>query len=94
MTTYEFEKAAKQALIHYLEDEYGEKYGIEDIQVTWMAHLLGNKKCLLIDNGKNMRYYEVTWNALAQEMYLDVYEKADNHLFEWKDVERLVKGCK
>jgi len=92
MTTAEFELAAKQALIQYLDEEFGEKYKIEDIQVVWMCHIIGDKKCLLIDNSRSMRYYEVTWNAPVQEMYLDVYEKTDKRELEWDEVQKLMKG--
>lgn len=90
MTTYEFERAAKRLVIHETQYEYDEDYQIEDISVVWMAHLLGNKKCILIDNGENLRLYEVTYNANKNEMYLDVYFKHSNRRVDETGVEELL----
>lgn len=92
MTTYEFEVAAKRGIIETVEDEYGEKYDISDISSVWLCHILGNKKGLFIDNGKNNRYYEVTWNAPVEEMYIDMYEKKENVKLPFDKVQKLVKG--
>ena len=91
MTTYDFEVAAKKAISQFVEDEYGENYDIEDISVVWMCHIIGFKKGLFIDSGKNNRYYEVTWNAPLQEMYVDVYKKQDKRTLEWDEVEKLIR---
>lgn len=90
MTTYEFERAAKRLVIHEAQYEYDEDYKIEDISVVWMVHLLGSKKCILIDNGKNMRMYEVTYNAGKNEMYLDVYHKHSNKRVDGQGIEELL----
>ena len=78
MTSYDFEKAAKEALISTIEEKYGEKYGIENISMVWFAHILGNKKAILIDDGDNKRIYEVTYSLANDQMYVDVYEKQLN----------------
>lgn len=90
MTTYEFERAAKRLVIHETQYEYDEDYKIEDISVVWMVHLLGSKKCILIDNGQNMRMYEVTYNAGKNEMYLDVYYKHSNMRVDGQYIEELL----
>lgn len=90
MTTQQFENAAKKAIVHFVEDEYGEKYEPDDISTVWLCHIIGNKKGLFIDSGKNARYYEVTFNAPIQEMYVDVYEKKDKMTMEWEQVEGLI----
>lgn len=90
MTTQQFENAAKKAIVHFVEDEYGEKYELDDISTIWLCHIIGNKKGLFIDSGKNTRYYEVTFNAPIQEMYVDVYEKKDKMTLEWEQVEGLI----
>lgn len=89
MTSSAFELAAKQAIIETVEDEYGERYAPDDIQVVWLCHVLGNKKGLFIDNGRNSRYYEVTYNAPLEEMYLDVYFKHENRKFDADQAEAL-----
>ena len=78
MNSYDFEVKAKQELIRLIEETYGETFGIEDISVVWMAHLLRHKKGIFVDNGKNQRLYEVTYNSATNEMYVDLYEKRRN----------------
>lgn len=78
MNSYEFEVAAKNAVIAVIQQEYGDEYNIQQIQMVWFAHVLGNKKAILIDNGMNMRIYEVTYNREKNELYVDVYEKQHN----------------
>lgn len=82
MTTYEFEKAAKRAVCAVIKENHGEDFRIEDISVVWMAHVLGFKKCILIDGGDNRRMYEVTYNAEFDEMYVDEYDKMGNKRFD------------
>lgn len=78
MTSYEFEIAAKNAVATVCHEQFGENYDIGTIQVVWFAHLLGNKKAILIDQGKNRRFYEVTYSRDKHEMYVDTYEKLSN----------------
>lgn len=78
MSTYDFEVRAKKELIRLIEATYEEIFQIEDISVVWMAHLLRNKKAIFVDNGKNQRLYEVTYNSATNEMYVDLYEKRRN----------------
>ena len=78
MTSYEFEVAAKNAVIKAVKEIYGDEYDISDIQMVWFAHVLGNKKAIMIDMGENLRLYEVTYNCVKNELYLDAYEKQEN----------------
>ena len=80
MTSYEFEVAAKNAVIqrNFNCNEY---YKIQDISIVWHAYILGYQKAILIDNGINNRLYEVTYNPDRDEMYLDEYEKKENMVF-------------
>lgn len=82
MTSYEFEVAAKNAVIEVCKSKYNEDYTISDIQAVWFSHLLGMKKTILIDIGQNNRMYEVTYNYPKNEMYVDVYEKKYNIIFD------------
>ena len=77
MTSYEFEVAAKNAVIqrNFNCNEY---FNIKDISIVWHAYVLGYQKAILIDNGDNKRLYEVTYNPDRDEMYLDEYEKSHN----------------
>lgn len=78
ITSYDFEVAAKNAVIHVAHETFGETFNITQIQVVWLVHLLGYKKAILIDLGKNNRVYEVTYNKDRDEMYVDTYEKLSN----------------
>lgn len=81
MTSYEFEVAAKNALIKVLKDEYGKETKIEELQFVWFAYVLGNKKCCVYAQAMGNLYAEVTYNAASEEMYLDIYRKTTNRLF-------------
>ena len=78
MTSQDFEIAAKHFLCEQIKKHYAETYNPEDINMVWFAHVLGNKKAIFIDNGQNERIYEVTYNAAANEMYVDEYGKLHN----------------
>lgn len=81
MTSYEFEVAAKNAVIKRNFD-CNEFYTIEDISIVWHSYILGYQKAILIDNGYNNRLYEVTYNPDRDEMYLDEYQKSENMVFD------------
>ncbi len=87
MNSYEFCVAAKNAIIQKVKEIYNEDYKIEDIQVVWMVHLLGFKKGIYIDNGKNNRIYEVTYNRDRNEMYVDMYEKRINAVISGTEID-------
>lgn len=91
MTTYEFEVAAKNAVL----DKYfagNSDVSIADIHVVWMAHVLGYKKCLLMTPHADDMYFEVTYNLKSNEMYLDLYQKQQNILIESDDIHTRVKA--
>ena len=84
MTSYEFEVAAKNAVLKMIGEYYADDEirttRIENIHMVWFAHVLGHKKAILIDGGVNNRIYEVTYNNRRNEMYVDSYEKNHNIL--------------
>ena len=88
MTSYEFEKAAKQALAKKLNEEYDEDFVPKDISMVWFGYILGNMKGLFIDNSVNARYYEVTYNRAADEIYIDMYMKFMNFKIPIEDFEK------
>ena len=77
MTSYEFEKAAKNAVLDYLRSEYI-PCGIEALDLVWFAHELGHKKCTIWGVPMGNRYAEVTYNRDKNEMYVDIYQKIMN----------------
>lgn len=74
MTSYEFEKAAKNAVIKVL----GEDIKISQLELVWFAHELGYKKCTIWGVPMGDRYAEVTYNRDKNEMYVDIYKKVSN----------------
>lgn len=48
-----------------------------ELFVVWSCYILKNRK-FLIGMTKGTKYFEVTYNALKNEWYLDVYNKVDN----------------
>ena len=78
MTSNQFDMIARAAVAAVCVQNYGEEYDARDIQVVWFAHVLGNKKTIMIANGPNNRIYEVTYNAAKDELYVDAYSKTSN----------------
>lgn len=74
MTSYEFEKAAKNAVIKTLNEDIQ----ISELDLVWFAHELGYKKCTIWGQPLGSRYAEVTYNRDKDEMYVDIYQKI-NH---------------
>lgn len=70
MTSYEFEVAAKNAII----DIFG-ALKIEDIQLVWFTHTLGNKKCCLYISSMDTIYAEVTYSKEHDALWVDIYKK-------------------
>lgn len=68
-------------VINIIKSKYDETYDISDISLVWFTKTLQNDKAILIDNGKNNRMYEVTYNGFKDEMYVDTYVKVDNIKF-------------
>ena len=81
MTSYEFEVAAKNALIKVLEDDFDIMLSIGDLELVWFAHTVGNKKCLIWGREMGNLYAEVTWYKEHQTMYVDIYRKAQHYGF-------------
>jgi hypothetical protein len=76
--TQVFVDRAKGIIRKLASDKYDEWYDYTDIAVVWQCKVLKNIKAIMIDNGKNERMYEVTYNGEKDELYIDVYEKAEN----------------
>ena len=74
MRSYDFEKAAKNAVI----DVLGEDIVIDQLEMVWFAHELGYKKCTIWGAPMGNKYAEVTYNRDKDEMYVDIYQKIMN----------------
>lgn len=77
MTSYEFEVAAKNAVIAALKD-MDILVTIEDLQLVWFCHILGNKKALIYGNDMGHLYAEATYDNVREMMYIDLYVKAQH----------------
>lgn len=61
---------------------------LEDIKTfeVWHSYILGNQKWLYgaVVNGKmTPRYYELTYNAAKNQLYIDRYVKEENKCFDF-----------
>ena len=74
MTSYEFEKAAKNAVIKILNEDIK----VNELDLVWFAHELGYKKCTIGGPKLGTREAEVTYNRDKDEMYVDIYQKISN----------------
>ena len=74
MRSYDFEKAAKNAVI----DVLSEDIVIDQLEMIWFAHELGYKKCTIWGEPMGNKYAEVTYNRDKDEMYVDIYQKISN----------------
>lgn len=80
MTSYEFEVAAKNAVIRWMSQKCDIVFDVTQIQIVWFAHVLGNKKAILITLGQDQMIFEVTYNREDDEMYIDCYTKCYNNV--------------
>lgn len=53
------------------------KINKEDLFIVWSCYILGHRK-FLVGCKTNDRYYEVTYNNLKEEWYVDIYKKTYN----------------
>lgn len=70
MTSYEFEVAAKNAVVDLIDGA-----AVQDLQLVWFTHTLGNKKCCIWAPIMGTKYAEVTYSVGQNVMWVDVYEK-------------------
>ncbi len=87
MTSYEFEIAAKNALIKVLKSQYGIDATIDMLNFVWFTHVLGYKKACIYGLVMGKLYAEVTYNLDNDDMYVDVYTKTSNVKFTKDDMD-------
>ena len=90
MTSYEFEKIAKNAVIKIMKEQYDIELTLPELEFVWFAHELGYKKCTLYAKKLCHYYPEVTYNRDKDELYVDIYLKQSNTHIEAKDFDREV----
>lgn len=89
MDSYEFEVAAKNAVIKKLE-ELKVYVAIEDLQLVWFSHTLRNKKCMLYAPEMDDLYAEVTYSNNSMMMFVDIYKKTAHECVSFKDFDTVV----
>lgn len=85
MKSYEFEVVAKNAVIKLVKQHLGLELNIEELEIVWFAHVLGNKKCTLYAERLNNYYPEVTYNVSRNELYVDLYNKEFHDVINSED---------
>ncbi len=78
MTSYEFEKAAKNAVVRVMKEKHDLELTIAELDLVWFAHELGYKKCTIYAQRLGHFYPEVTYNRDKNEIYVDIYLKQSN----------------
>jgi hypothetical protein len=73
MNSYEFEIAAKNAVIELCKTNFGETYDILGIELVHLSTIGKNKKCGLMDKGSRKRIYIATLED--GELTVEIYEK-------------------
>lgn len=71
-------KIAKKIVRNYVDDYAGYTYAGYTINVVWFCYILGGWKALLCTNIPDQKYYEITYDKVKGEIYLDIYVKMDN----------------
>ena len=74
MNSYEFEIAAKNAVIELCKQNFNESYDILGIELIHLSTVGKNKKCALMDKGHLQRIYIVT--LCDDEFIVETYSKA------------------
>ena len=81
MTSYEFEKIAKNAVAKVMKEQHNIELELSELDFVWFAHELGFKKCTLYSTKMSNYYAEVTYNRDVKELYVDIYLKKSNTKF-------------
>ena len=74
MNSYEFEIAAKNAVIELCKQNFNETYDILGIELVHLSTVGKNKKCALMDKSSRQRIYVVT--LCNDEFLVETYSKA------------------
>ena len=85
MNSYEFEIAAKNAVIELCKKNFNETYDILGIELVHLSTVGQNKKCALMDSGSPKRIYIATWNN--GKLLVETYEKTQIKTVEKPDTD-------
>ena len=85
MNSYEFEIAAKNAVIELCKKNFNETYDILGIELIHLSTVGKNKKCALMDKGSQHRIYIVTLND--GEFKVEIYTKQEIQVIKEPDTD-------
>ena len=85
MNSYEFEIAAKNAVIELCKENINKDYNLLDIELVHLSSVGRNKKCALIEKGSYQRIYIVTLSN--NNFRVDIYEKWQTQDIENPDID-------
>ena len=85
MNSYEFEIAAKNAVIDLCKKNFNETYDILGIELIHLSSVGKNKKCALMDKGSQQRIYIVTYEN--SELLVEIYTKWQINKIEEPDTD-------
>lgn len=83
MTDVQFLNRCKKEIVDYYnsqaesQDKNG-KITVDDVFIVWTCKTLQNWKALAGTTVPDGMYYEITYNGIKSEMYLDAYKKWKN----------------
>ncbi len=85
-----FLEKAKELVVDYFNKEVDKtdnsSIKLDDVYVVWHCSLLGNHKCLISTTVPDGMYYEITYNSIKGEIYLDAYKKWKNECYVYEGV--------
>lgn len=92
-----FLNIVKKAVQNYHNEKVAEQGGKggtaiteNDVYIVWACKILQNNKALAATRLPDDMYYEVTYNGLTSECYLDAYKKEKNTVFyiskDWEKI--------
>lgn len=61
-------------------------FTMDDVYVVTYAYVLGGQKAMLSTTLPDGKYYEVTYNASKQEIYVDQYVKINQMVYQYIDL--------
>lgn len=78
-----FQEVVKRTIVDYWNNtvDTNVKIGEDDIIIVWLSKTIQNNKALAITTLFDGFYYEITFNGDKDELYLDIYKKADKKVY-------------
>ena len=85
MTVIKYPEIAKKVVLDWYIERGINELTIDDVYIVWFAKTLQNWKALVSTTVQDTRYFEVTFNGVTNEIYLDAYVKEENKVLKYHD---------